>query len=81
MQFKVSPKPGSDPFYGRDDLKVYLDAYKTDAAFNTRSSGGPMLDSRGRVLGVNTRALDGVGLNIASRTELFCNALLIRGSV
>jgi len=59
--------------------QVYEDAYQTDAAMNRGNSGGPLLDSEGRVLGVNTLGLGREGLNIAFRIELLCKRLVTCG--
>jgi S1-C subfamily serine protease len=51
-----------------------LDTIQTDAAINHGNSGGPLLDSRGRVIGVNAQiesesgGSDGVGFAIPSNT-------------
>jgi putative serine protease PepD len=51
-----------------------LDSIQTDAAINHGNSGGPLLDSRGRVIGVNAQiesesgGSDGVGFAIPSNT-------------
>lgn len=55
---------------------VYSDAYQTDAAINHGNSGGPLLDSRGKVLGVTTLGIDREGLNIAFRLTALCDELL-----
>jgi S1-C subfamily serine protease len=56
--------------------QVYSDAYQTDAAINPGNSGGPLLDMRGRVLGVTTLGFGREGLNIAFRPELLCENVL-----
>ncbi len=56
--------------------QVYSDAYQTDAAINPGNSGGPLLDMRGRLLGVNTLGFGREGLNIAFRPELLCDNIL-----
>lgn len=56
--------------------QIYSDAYQTDAAINPGNSGGPLLDMRGRLLGVNTLGMGREGLNVAFRPELLCQALL-----
>ena len=56
--------------------QVYSDTYQTDAAINPGNSGGPLLDMRGRVLGVKTLGFGREGLNIAFRPELLCENVL-----
>lgn len=63
---------------------------QTDAAVNPGNSGGPLLDSRGRVIGINTLVLRGspdiaaVGLNFAVPINLasdLANQLLTTGRI
>ena len=64
------------------------DAIQTDAAINHGNSGGPLLDLRGRVIGVNSQiesesgGNDGVGFAVPSNTvEKIADALIADGSV
>jgi serine protease Do len=55
---------------GRSELSAdkvgYLDLIQTDAAINQGSSGGPLFDVRGRVVGVNTAlSAEGRGISFA----------------
>ncbi|MCB1182143.1 trypsin-like peptidase domain-containing protein [bacterium] len=79
---------------GRGDLEIggltprYQDFIQTDAAINHGNSGGPLVDIRGRVVGVNTAISargQGIGFAVPSRlvqsvyAQLGANGRVIRG--
>jgi len=70
--------------------RVYTDMIQTDAAINRGNSGGPLLNSQGRVIGINTFIYTGgtgqgfVGLGFAipsSRIEMILSQILDSGEV
>jgi len=70
--------------------RIYMDMIQTDAAINRGNSGGPLLNSEGEVIGVNTFIFTGgtsagfVGLSFAipsNRVERIINQLLTAGEV
>lgn len=73
-----------------EEPRVYIDMIQTDAAINSGNSGGPLVDSRGRVIGVNTFIFTGgtsagfVGLGFAipsNRVQKIINQLATTGEV
>ena len=70
--------------------RVYMDMIQTDASINRGNSGGPLLNSEGEVIGINTFIYTGgtgggfVGLGFAipsNRIDRIVSQLLSRGSV
>ncbi len=70
--------------------RIYIDMIQTDAAINRGNSGGPLLNSEGKVIGVNTFIYTGgtsagfVGLGFAipsNRVDRIISQLLNRGVV
>lgn len=65
-------------------VRIIDNVIQTDAALNPGNSGGALLDSRGRVVGVNT-AVAGVGLGLAvpinDATRRLIGALMTEGRV
>lgn len=57
------------------------DVLQTDAALNPGNSGGPLVDSRGRVMGINTaviRGAQGICFSVASNTALDVLSQILR---
>lgn len=70
--------------------RVYLDMIQTDASINSGNSGGPLLNSNGDVIGINTFIYTGgtgagfIGLSFAipsNRIDRIISQLLTSGSV
>lgn len=70
--------------------RVYIDMIQTDAAINRGNSGGPLLNNKGEVIGINTFIFTGgtsagfVGLGFAipsNRIDRIISQLLTTGSV
>lgn len=73
-----------------NEPRVYLDMIQTDAAINRGNSGGPLVDSEGKVIGVNTFIFTGgtsngfVGLGFAipsNRVQKIIQQLSTSGEV
>lgn len=73
-----------------NEPRVYIDMIQTDAAINSGNSGGPLVNSEGKVIGVNTFIYTGgtsagnVGLGFAipsNRVQMIVEQLTVEGEV
>jgi S1-C subfamily serine protease len=80
----VSALGRSMPARTRKATRLIEDVIQTDAALNPGNSGGALVDSRGRVVGINT-AVAGIGLGLAvpvnATTHRIIHALMHDGRV
>lgn len=61
----------------RGNLQEFEDLIQTDAAINSGNSGGPLINTRGEVIGINT-AVDGQAQNVGFATPIEHAANLIQ---
>jgi serine protease Do len=80
----VSAKGRQNALGSRDGVLSEVELIQTDAAINPGNSGGPLLDLKGRIVGINTAIISrtggyqGIGLAIPSNTAQAIFEQLVR---